>query len=473
MRLQNKLFLSLIISSALLVVLMLALMQWSVERGMLDYVNIKEEARLAPALEELAQIYQGSDSWSELEQEPHRFANVLRSNLNARHRSPPPPHLRPGPGQAFDRPPPPEGLPRGKPPAAMPQLLDVDNRVVIGAAQGLEGFRLLAIELNGNTVGWLAMPQRKKITDGFELHFLEQQAEAFIVIGLVVIALAMLVAYLLSRHLLKPITSLTRATEQLTQGDFSTRLATGRQDELGLLVRDFNELAESLQRSDASRKRWFADVSHELRTPLAILYAEIEAMLDGIRPLDTKGIVSIQQEVIHLNTLVNDLYILSSADLGSLQYHKQRIDLTALLQEQVRLHRGPMQEAGLQLSLHGPQAACELQADATRLCQLLDNLLANSRKYTDAGGEVRITLSQQSRVATLVIEDSSPGVPQESLGSLFDHLYRVEASRNRSSGGSGLGLAICQRIVEAHGGDIGVAPSSLGGLAVTLHLPQT
>jgi two-component system sensor histidine kinase BaeS len=355
----------------------------------------------------------------------------------------------------------------------MPQLLDADNRVVIGAAQGIEDFRLLAIQLNGDTVGWLAMPQRKKITDGFELRFLEQQMEAFIVIGLAVIALAMLMAYLLSRHLLKPITSLTRATEQLTQGDFSLRLATDRQDELGLLVRDFNDLAESLQRSDASRKRWFADVSHELRTPLAILYAQIEAMLDGVRPLDNKGIVSIQQEVIHLNTLVNDLYTLSSADLGSLQYHKQRIDLSALLQEQVRLHHGPMQEAGLQLSLQVPQAACELQADPTRLCQLLDNLLTNSRKYTDAGGEVRITVSQQGRVVTLVVEDSSPGVPEESLGSLFDHLYRVEASRNRSTGGSGLGLAICQRIVEAHSGDIGVVTSSLGGLAVTIHLPQT
>lgn len=469
MRLQNKLLLSLIISSAVLVVLMLGLMQWSVERGMLDYVNIQEEARLAPVLQALAAIYQQNDSWHALQDDPRRFHRALRTGKDSIPRLPkplgPPPHRDRSPLQ-HDKPPPPPGPPKPK-----PQLFDGNKQLVTGSETDSSKFRLLAIKLNDETVGWLALPVRRRITDGFELRFLEQQTTTFITIGLIVIALAMVVAFLLSRHLLKPITSLALATDALRRGEFASRLEVDRKDELGQLARDFNELADSLQQSDASRKRWFADVSHELRTPLAILYAEIEAMLDGVRPFDRAGILSIQQEIIHLNTLVDDIYTLSSADLGSLQYHKETINLSQLVDSQLSLHRGPLHEAGLRLHLEAPGTDIEIYADHTRLCQLLNNLLVNSRKYTNVDGEVVVTLSADTKRATIVIEDSFPGVPSEALGSLFDHLYRVETSRNRATGGSGLGLAICQRIVEAHGGIISVAPSSLGGLAVTVQLP--
>ena len=85
---------------------------------------------------------------------------------------------------------------------------------------------------------------------------------------------------------------------------------------------------------------------------------------------------------------------------------------------------------------------------------------------------VQVTLRRQQEQLQLVVEDSAPGVPVESLPKLFDHLYRVEDSRNRSTGGSGLGLAICQRIVAAHGGSIGASASALGGLRIDVLLPQ-
>ena len=113
-----------------------------------------------------------------------------------------------------------------------------------------------------------------------------------------------------------------------------------------------------------------------------------------------------------------------------------------------------------------------LQQDPVRLRQLLDNLFQNSLKYTADGGELAITLTRQKEGAWLLtVDDSAPGVPDDALPKLFDHLYRVESSRNRRTGGAGLGLAICQRIVEAHGGTLHAQHSPLGGVRIQISLP--
>jgi two-component system sensor histidine kinase BaeS len=105
------------------------------------------------------------------------------------------------------------------------------------------------------------------------------------------------------------------------------------------------------------------------------------------------------------------------------------------------------------------------------MMQLFTNLLTNSRRYTDAPGQVRMSVLATDGVGTLVIDDSPPGVATELLPKLFERLFRVEGSRNRAAGGAGLGLAICQNIVEAHGGTLVASASPLGGLRMTLSLP--
>ena len=112
-----------------------------------------------------------------------------------------------------------------------------------------------------------------------------------------------------------------------------------------------------------------------------------------------------------------------------------------------------------------------IDMDPVRIRQLLDNLLQNSLKYTASGGTLSLSLTHTGDNWELLLEDSAPGVPDEALPRLFDHLYRVESSRNRRTGGAGLGLAICQRIVEAHGGTIGAEHSPLGGVRIRITLP--
>jgi two-component system sensor histidine kinase BaeS len=133
--------------------------------------------------------------------------------------------------------------------------------------------------------------------------------------------------------------------------------------------------------------------------------------------------------------------------------------------------RPKLAERSLTLTLLLPQDPVSVFADSERLAQLFDNLLDNSRKYTDAGGSIDVSLESDTGCATVNIKDSGPGVTEEERGKLFDRLYRVEGSRSRSSGGAGLGLAICRNIVAAHEGAIEAFHSPFGGIWIKITLP--
>lgn len=450
MRIQYKIFLAILGSSLVLVGTVLLLVQWSVARGMLDYVNKRQEQRAEAVASELADFYRQYGTWRPLHYTPHLLHQLIFNAM--------------------------ESEPRRSPrmmPSAPPQLavLDDHQRLVAGTPPG-EPNALLPIVVDGNTVGWLVMPRMREIRTGFEEQFLRRQRSTLWLIGAALVAVAALIALPLARHLVKPIRQLARGTHQLTQGNYAIVLPVERRDELGELARDFNELAVSLAANESSRKRWLADISHELRTPLAILRGELEAMLDQVRALDADNLQSLNQEVQHLSRLVDDLYALTAADIGGLQYRKVDCDVAELWREQCENHASRFLAAGLQLHIDIPATEIYVYGDEDRLQQLLDNLLDNSRKYTAAGGSVRVALRTSDDGVELLVEDSAPAVPAEALPKLFDHLYRVEDSRNRRTGGSGLGLAICQRIVAAHHGTIRAELAELGGLRIRVRLPH-
>ncbi len=450
MRIQSKIFLAILGSSLLLVVAVLLLFQWSVTTGMLDYVNNRQVQRANEVAEELGEFYREFGSWEPLRIDARLFRGIVFEALDShdmRNRSP--------------------RLPRPPIPLA---LLDARQQIVAGHPPP-PPLKLVAIELNGATVGWLVVPQVREINTGFEREFLRRQRMALGIIGTALIAVAALIAFPLARHLVKPIRQLAHGTDELTHGNYAVTLPMDRRDELGELARNFNELALTLEANDSSRKRWLADISHELRTPLSILRGELEAILDGVRPADSAHLQSLHQEIQHLTRLVDDLHALTTADIGGLQYRKTQCDVAELWREQCAAHRSKFSAADLTLTAQIPAQEVELYADEDRLRQLLDNLLDNSRKYTAAGGTVRVDVNALPNGVELIVQDTAPGVPETALPKLFDHLFRVEDSRNRATGGSGLGLAICQRIVAAHEGEISAAPSTLGGLLIRVFLP--
>jgi len=469
LRIQNKLFLTLLVTSIIAVAILVMLMQWSVGRGMVDYINKREADKIQPMIADLATQYGQHGNWQWLQSNPTALRQIMFENLLVRRHDDRCEHDDEDCRDVKRPDLPPEMIsPRNRRPDIA--IIDIHDNTVVAIRDRAKDRTRMAIDWQGKTVGWVSIPQREKISEGFELLFIEQQRDAFWLMSLVVIVLAGIIAFPLARHFVRPINKLTEGANQLTQGNYVLQLPTKRNDELGQLARDFNELARALEQNEGSRKRWLADTSHELRTPLAILSGEIEAMMDGVRPISEDGIHSMKEEVDHLTKLVNDLYELSKADIGGLSYRKANVDLTVLIQSKLQAYQSVFSEHKLSVSFdHNTPVA--FWADSTRINQLLDNLFTNADRYTNEGGKINVSIQQDKEYITLVVEDSAPGVPDDALEQLFDYLYRTEHSRNRESGGSGLGLAICKRIVEGHGGTMMATHSPLGGVAIHVQFP--
>ena len=505
MRIFYKLLLALLATMLIIFGSLYWLMQWSFDRGMLNYVNQRDQQELQFLAKNLAEFYRLEQSWQGFRHFPHLWMEIqdisqkkqtLDSELlddmyfspprEPRRGHPPPPRgkrdrekggqpgerKRPPPDHRFERPPPPEHRPESSPFNGRPTLLDEEKQSVVGRYKA--NFQLLAIRSlqDNSVVGWLAWPPQKKLTDSYDLAFSERQNEAFLIIVAMMFVLAVIAAVLLSRQLVGPIVRLEKATSQLTKGDFSVVLPSKGKDELAKLSRDVNELAATLQQNEESRKQWLADVSHDLRTPLAIVKGELEAIIDGIRPMNQESLHSLEEEVLHLQSLVQDLYELSNAEIGALRYQKASIDLVKLTVQAADRYRHQLETEELRLCTDIGIESAMIWGDETRLHQLFDNLLSNSLKYTDGPGLINVSLRQKRDVFILTIEDSAPAVPESALPHLFEHLFRVESSRNRQTGGSGLGLAIAKKIVDAHQGTILAKGSPLGGLAIEVSFNQ-
>jgi two-component system sensor histidine kinase BaeS len=491
MRIQNKLITIFFTTSVVLVVTQVLVMQWSIGKGMIDYVNERELKVLSGVASTLAELYQEHESWQKISGNHRRFKNIIDKNLgdsefsSAQHNRPldwpkrPHPFMRQNQTQSnVPRIRGHNGAPpsRGGPPAfeVSYALLDVDKTFLAGLYSADLSFSYIDILVEEEVVGFLAVSKRDQLTTGYELNFVKQQQRYILLIALGLVLVAMLIAMPLAAHFVKPIKILTAAMSKLTLGNYLQRIDLNRKDEFAQLARDFNELAATLEQNEQARKRWLADISHELRTPVAILKGEMEAMLDGVRPLTLERIQSSSEEVTQLEQLLDDLHELTRNDLGSMHYRKDSVDLIALLSEEADHYHTLLFENGIEVKFAVLPDEAIIFADIKRLRQLLGNIITNTIKYASEGDtlNIAIELSLDAKEYHLRIEDNGFGVDKNDLPHLFEYLFRVEDSRNRETGGSGLGLSICKKIVEAHHGKISAFASDLGGLGILIILPK-
>ncbi|MRR33828.1 HAMP domain-containing protein [bacterium] len=472
----QRLFLAILAAAFLSVVSMFLIVRWNIDRGFTRYVNSLEQTRMARLTEELADRYAARENWNFLKNDAEEWRRLLAASLPEDALGAPGRGLHPplpgGPADSRARP----GAPPLPPPLAKEFdrrifLLDAGKRPLIAPPNLPATAETRPILLRNRVIGYLGLLPRKRLSDELQLRFLKEQQLALSMVAGMLVLVAAGLSLPLANRLVRPIRALAAATGRLAAGEFGTRVSVESSDELGRLARDFNALAVTLEKNELSRRRWVADISHELRTPLAILRGEIEALQDGVRELNPEAINSLHGEVLRLGRLVDDLYQLSLSDLGALTYRKENVDLSGLLQSALAPYRQEFAAKCIRLTEDIPRdAEVPLFADAERLRQLVANLLDNALKYTDAGGEVAIRLGVDGGMAVVEVEDSAPGVAEGDLERLFDRLYRVEASRNRSAGGAGLGLAICRNIVEAQGGSITARQSTLGGIVLRVEL---
>lgn len=451
--LSRKLFFAVLGNALLGILAMGAADSWSFARGFLGYINGLTEERAEAMLPQVQTYYRQHGSWESLRDARPEWFELTRPAAGAETRDwEMPVSDLTGAGVRI-------------------ALLDASGQPVVRFVELAYDAPRWPIEVDGRTVGWLAMAPFQSVTEAGGALLIKHQLLSSLAVGLLVLLLAALIARWASRRLLAPVRRVAAATHRLAAGDYSERVPVNTDDEVGQLARDFNQLAFALERNERMRRDFMADISHELRTPLAVLRGELEALEDGVRALDATSLRSLQQEVGLLSKLVADLYELSLADVGALTYRKHHVDLVELLQLSLAGAAERCRERGLELTVRVPKHAVLVLADAGRLQQLFGNLLENSLRYTDAGGQLSIQVTQADTRIAIDWMDSAPGVPESELSRLFERFYRGEASRRRATGGSGLGLAICRSIAEAHGGLLEARPSPLGGLWLHLDLP--
>ena len=473
---RHKIFSILLFTIGLVVVGLTLFMTWSLEEGFVRFIDARQEARISGIEQRLVKEYVNGGSWDRLDENELRWAQLLISDPEEmpKHR---PPAEGPVSSIGVSEPAPLFATIQGVGYSYLPverrvMLLDADKKFIYGEPELADRLTLRPIIVDRVTVGYLGVLPGPTLLHLSAAHFLERQSDAFLLIALLVMLVSALLAFPFAGHLIQPLRAFTRGAHALGTGRYDTRIPVTSNDELGQLAKDFNSLAQALESNESLRRNWVADISHELRTPLSVLRGELEAVQDGVRPLDMKAVNSLHGEGMHLSRLVDDLYELSMSDVGSLNYRKSAIDPVAILRECLEAHMAEFRAKGITITLdQRVSEPLSLSADPDRLAQLFDNVLSNSLRYTDPDGMLQVQVSREDGHLLFDFKDSAPGVPPEDLPRLLERFYRAESSRGRAHGGAGLGLAICRNIVEGHGGTFSVQCSELGGLWVRVALP--
>ncbi|RKR06794.1 two-component system sensor histidine kinase BaeS [Kushneria sinocarnis] len=440
----------------------------SIDDGFIDYLRRTQQQRIDTLTTTLAEGYRTHGSWEWLTDNRDAWQQLLRVALAPR-------GTQSRTGDARQPPLPPAlGDPRQF------VLLDEQGRRIIGrsgrhqheapTSRAPDELRFAAIRMGGRQVGSLGYRAPDGVFNTIDRIFLHRQLRNLGIIIVTLLISALLLAGGLAFWLGRRTRAMALATRSMAEGDYSVRLAVRGRDELAGLSRDINTLAASLERGRRDRQQWVADIAHELRTPLTVLRGEIEAIEDGVRPMDQRTLGALHQEVEQLGRLVEDLRLLAQSDAHNLAAPMTRLDLGRHLAEQLEESREALARHGLSLA-HELPAGIMIHGSPHRLRQLWSNLLGNTRSYTDPPGQLAVTLSCSGEQAVVVWEDSAPGVPDQALARLTERLFRLESSRNRRHGGSGLGLSIASALTKAHHATLTPARSPLGGLRWTLCFP--
>jgi two-component system sensor histidine kinase CpxA len=286
-----------------------------------------------------------------------------------------------------------------------------------------------------------------------------------------------LVCYLLARYLTSPIVRLRAATQKLAEGDLAARAGvprSHRHDEMAELMRDFDRMAERLEKLVNAQKRLLTDISHELRSPLARLNVALELARRRSGSDAGSALDRIDRETSRLNQLIQKLLTIARLDGGDEFISKSPLRLEHLISEIAKDAAFEAQDRRCEVEVDVVDD-CVVTGNARLLQSAIENVVRNAVRYTEPGTNVQVRLEQglgaKGPEAVVRVTDSGPGVPEEAIDKLFRPFYRIDDARGRQTGGVGLGLAITERAVALHGGVIRAVNRPQGGLMVEIRLP--
>lgn len=301
------------------------------------------------------------------------------------------------------------------------------------------------------------------ISDRRDGHGLFFDARPWLLAGAAVLIVSIIVWVPLVRNLANPIARMTSITEQIARGRFDVRLETNRSDEIGRLAAAINDMAGRLGRLVRGQKRFLADVAHELSSPIARLELGL-GILEQDGECSEQTIEDIRDDVRHMAELVRELLLYVQAEQDPSRATLEPTALRTIVDRALRRECGDGALVRTEVD-----AAAVAMANPALLTRALANLLRNAMRYA-SGSSITVRVSKQGRRVVLEVRDEGPGVPDQTLGQLFDPFYRPDDSRVAETGGVGLGLAIVRTCVEACKGRVSARNVQPHGLSVVIEL---
>jgi signal transduction histidine kinase len=362
------------------------------------------------------------------------------------------------------------------------QLADIGWNIVSDTGSENPGGKISAserdnyipIQVNEQTVGYLLAEGGTGFSQRDEIFLVNRLTRAAQTAALIAGGLSLMFSFLLAYNLMRPVRELTRAARRLGEGDLSQRVDVKGRDELASLARTFNQMADSLQNAEETRRSMTADIAHELRNPLAVQRANLEAMQDGVYPLTPEGLAPVLEQNLLLTHLVDDLRMLALVDAGELKLERTEVDFSLLVTRIVERFKpqAASHRISFELDRHlSPEPFPMVFVDPIRVEQILSNLLSNALRHTPEGGGVSVEIRNDPGHILVKVHDSGPGIAADAMPHIFERFFRADKSRSRAEGGTGLGLAIARKLAEAHSGSLTASNHPSGGALFTLTLP--
>lgn len=305
--------------------------------------------------------------------------------------------------------------------------------------------------------------------DENDFRFVDSLNRILGAVAVVCLALAAAAGIALAGHISSPIVKTMEIAREISEGNYGIRVQPeGSIRELQELILSVNSMAEALERQEKLRRRLTRDVAHELRTPLANVAAQLEAMLEGVWEPELRRLQGCYDEIGRISGIVADLEKLEEAE--NTRPERKLVELWELSDRVRMAFEAQLRAKELTCRVEGEHAFIE--GDEKRLHQMIFNLMSNAVKYSENGGQIRITVHDRGAEAELIMEDQGIGISGKDLPFIFERFYRADRSRNRRTGGAGIGLTIAKSIVLAHGGKISVQSEEGRGSRFVVTLPK-
>ncbi|MCC2379747.1 cell wall metabolism sensor histidine kinase WalK [Bacillus wiedmannii] len=323
-----------------------------------------------------------------------------------------------------------------------------------------------------------------KITEyAFAIASLQPVNEAMLVLKdyyvyalIIVFLVIILLSFYYSKIIVKPLIKMNRVTKKMANFDFSEKLPVTADDEIGGLSGSINTLSVNLKdridrlnvantklqqdiererQLEKTRKEFISGVSHELKTPLSVIRSFAEGIKDGVSKDTTYYTDVILEETENMNRLIVEMLELAKLESGTYKLDMTTFSIGELIQQVYTKLLFSMEEKHLQVNVD-VDSSIFVNANRSRIEQVVVNLLSNAIRYTPDGEKIHVSVIELEDIVKVEIENTGNPIPEESLEKIWDRFYRLDASRSRHTGGTGLGLSIVKNILDLHHAEYGV-----------------